>query len=582
MSPTPDANSIPPERIADWKYQCGMMIVMLCVGLGAAMTLETEIESRQSTGLWIALGLIGIWRWGWGLLHCVRAIIYRYIVYPRWAAAARRAVQAQGGVTDVVVLATTYRERSAITRAVIWAVVKEFGQLTGLKRSPRLVFVTGSPEDDVAVEREFRTAVDSERDAWTINGAPELVLLRGDCGKRPAIASGLKHIAAMGVDPDGVVVLMDGDSAPDLGAFAKVLPMFRLDLKVGAVTTNECAVIEAPMWYTEWIKLRFGQRHLYMCSVSLSKHLLCLTGRFSVFRADVVTSERFIEQIESDNLHNWLFGEYQMFSGDDKSSWYWLSANGYQTLYVPDAMVTTYEAVNENPFHRAVANLKRWSGNMLRNSGRAMSLGPQRLGLFPWLCCVDQKISFWTVLIGPTGMLLSIWHGRWGITASYVLWLLATRTFRVASAWKHSRRISLWYIPLQVASEWVGAAVKVWVVFHPVKQTWLNRGNRTLDSSRSVPFAGLRRRLATFYCCVAVTAFVLSVGAVTQFIPFLHELPLITTKRASLELAVHLEPELLESKLFFGARPIAEHDASAVHSLETSAITFRNPQELNR
>jgi len=72
------------------------------------------------------------------------------------------------------------------------------------------------------------------------------------------------------------------------------------------------------------------------------------------------------------------------------------------------------------------------------------------------------------------------------------------------------------------------------------------------------------------------------VGAVTQFIPFLHELPLITTKRASLELAVHLEPELLESKLFFGARPIAEHDASAVHSLETSAITFRNPQELNR
>jgi glycosyltransferase Alg8 len=581
MTPDPSI-TIPPERTADLRHQFWMFVAMVAVALWSAAMLEGNFGHSGLETFVLAMGLIGIWRWGWGLTHCFRAMGYRYYVYPRWAKQAAAAVRERGAVTEVVVLATTYKERPAITRAVIRSVIQEFSQLDAVKLVPRLVFVTGSDDDDVSVRREFDAAVAAFTENCVAPWPPKLSLLRGDRGKRPAIAAGLKHIAAEGVDPEGVVVLMDGDSAPDPGVFAKVLPMFRLSPKVGALTTNECAVIEAPMWYTEWIKLRFGQRHLYMCSVALSKHLLCLTGRFSVFRADVVASERFIEQIESDNLQNWLFGDYQMFSGDDKSSWYWLSANGYETLYVPDAMVTTYEAVNENPYHRAVANLKRWSGNMLRNSGRAMGLGPQRLGLFPWLCCVDQKISFWTVLIGPTCMLLGIYHGRWGLTASYLLWLLATRTFRVASAWRHSRRVSLWYIPLQVASEWVGAAVKVWVVFHPVKQTWLNRGNRTLDSSKSVAFAGLRRRLATFYCCVAVLAFVLSVGAITQFIPFVHELPLVSgARRATAEAG--FAPARSDAPVFFGARP---KPAAPILVNQTSEnhpeITFHNPEEMNR
>ena len=40
---------------------------------------------------------------------------------------------------------------------------------------------------------------------------------------------------------------------------------------------------------SEWHKLRFAQRHINMCSMALSKRVLTMTGRMSVFRATVVT-----------------------------------------------------------------------------------------------------------------------------------------------------------------------------------------------------------------------------------------------------------------------------------------------------
>lgn len=521
-----DMKEIASERTADGAQQLAMLAAMVMLIEWSVRTLSGRLHVLGPTTAWLTIGLIGVWRWGWGATHFTRAVWYRYISYPFLARNARAAVAQQGPVSEVVVLATTYCERRAITDLVVKSVLIALLPLPKECRST-VVVVTGSEDDDNAVRRAFDAVDYSDLSAQRARAKPELILLRGDQGKRPAIATGLRYIAKRGVDPDGVTVLMDGDSAPDADAFEKALPLFRLCPQLGAVTTNESANIDGPTWFTEWIKLRFGQRHMYMCSVSLSQHLLCLTGRFSIFRADIATNPGFINQIEADHLQNWLFGEYQMLSGDDKSTWYWLSAHGYRTLYVPDAMVRTFEAVTERSVHRAVANLKRWSGNMLRNSRRAISLGPARLGLFPWLCCIDQLVSFWTVLIGPTCLALGLFRARWDLVASYALWLLATRTVRVASAWRHGKRISLWYVPMQIVSEWVGAMVKVWVVFHPVKQNWLNRGNRTLDSSELLAFARVRRGVATLYCSATVVAFVLAVGTATHLLPFGREFALV-------------------------------------------------------
>src|SRR5262249_40321138 len=233
-----------------------------------------------------------------------------------------------------------------------------------------------------------------------------LVLLRGDRGKRLALADGLRAIAQARPHADGAVVLMDGDTILSPGMLRKVLPLFRLEPAVGAVTTNEDGFVHGPPWLAEWISMRFGQRHRTMCSVALSEKLLCLTGRLSVFRASVATDPSFRAQVENDSIDHWLWGPFEMLSGDDKSTWFWLAANGHRMLYPPDAMVTTVEVVQGSALNRAFANLRRWSGNTLRNSARVIALGPRKLGLFPWWCTVDQRLCNWTALVGPAATLL--------------------------------------------------------------------------------------------------------------------------------------------------------------------------------
>ena len=527
-----------PGHGASWPWQLLVLVSLL----GTAVALLPEASklgvSPRLTPL-VHLGLIGCWRWTWGITHYVRAAIYRYWLYPRLRQSAERAVAERGPVSQVDVIATTYHERAWITRAVVRSLVDEFHALTGQARPPRLVMIGGCDEDDRIVSEVFAECVDRHDRPASAAWPPQLTLLRGDRGKRSAISLGLDFLARHETpgqsSEDGVVVLMDGDTAWSAGLLAKVLPLFRLSPGVAAVTTNERSAVAGPVWFSEWLSLRFGQRHLYMCSLSFSDRLLCLTGRLSVFRAGVATDPSFREQIEKDGLEHWLFGRYDMLSGDDKSTWYWLASRGRRMLYVPDAMVTTFEVIGENPLHRALANMRRWSGNMLRNSRRAIWIGPGKLGLFPWLCTIDQSISFWTVLIGPLTLLLSWALGRYDLAAAYVLWLLATRTLRSAAAWRHGRRFSACYIPLQLCSEWVGAVVKMWVFFHPVKQNWLNRGKRTLDSSRHASFRFVRRGLATYFYAVSFLLFAFGVGLYSQLVPFVPELPLILGARGGLK-----------------------------------------------
>ena len=187
----------------------------------------------------------------------------------------------------------------------------------------------------------------------------------------------------------------------------KILPMFRLNRRLGALTTDQGVILTSPMWFAEWISLRFGQRHFYMCSLAFSRRLLCLTGRCSVFRADVATHPGFIHQIEADFVESWLFGRYPLFSGDDKSTAHWMVANGYDTLYVPDAKVTTYEFENVGAMkagHRQLAPLVR---QYAANFKPSRSDGTQSMETVSLALHVDQQLSMWTSLIGVTASIFA-------------------------------------------------------------------------------------------------------------------------------------------------------------------------------
>src|SRR5439155_1529227 len=99
---------------------------------------------------------------------------------------------------------------------------------------------------------------------------------------------------------------------------------------------------------------------------------------------------------------------------------------------------------------------------------------------FPWWCAVDQRLSNWTALVGPTVSLIALAGGYYEIAAGYLLWAMATRLGLAAIAWKHGRRFSAYYVPMQMFAEWANALIKIWVSSHPAKQSWMN-ANRTIE-----------------------------------------------------------------------------------------------------
>src|SRR3546814_2771761 len=80
-----------------------------------------------------------------------------------------------------------------------------------------------------------------------------------------------------------------------------------------------------------------------MCSMALTRRVLTLTGRMSLFRVGIVTDPRFIDDVQNDALDHWRLGRFKFLTGDDKSSWFSLMRLGWDTWYVPDAAISTVE-----------------------------------------------------------------------------------------------------------------------------------------------------------------------------------------------------------------------------------------------
>jgi glycosyltransferase Alg8 len=138
---------------------------------------------------------------------------------------------------------------------------------------------------------------------------------------------------------------------------------------------------------------------MMMSSMGLSRRVLTLTGRMSVFRADLATDPGFIRQVQCDYLDHWRLGRVDFLTGDDKSTWFWLLKNGYQMLYLPDVQTVSMERQPLPGFMAsAVTLMVRWFGNMMRTNGRALALPAKMIGPFTWWSLLDQRVSVWTTL----------------------------------------------------------------------------------------------------------------------------------------------------------------------------------------
>ncbi|MDX2212002.1 MAG: glycosyltransferase [Oculatellaceae cyanobacterium bins.114] len=431
----------------------------------------------------IGLGIIGIWRWLWFGLHLLRSGIYQKFVFARWRRQAN-AIPLED-LPPICLLVPTYKEKPWITKRVFRAIAEE---AKAFSQPLILVTVSSGPEEDADIIRALQLADP------TLSSVQVYHVADPGQGKRKALAVGLRELARLDLPKNTIVGLMDGDSVITPGTLQRCLPFFVMFPKLGALTTDEVPIVSGSYIFSEWFHLRFSQRHYQMCSISLSKKVLCLTGRFSLYRSEAALHPTFADQLENDMLNDWLWGQFKFLSGDDKTTWYWLLRRGnYELLYIPDVVVYSIETVSGSLFNRMYQNMRRWFGNMLRNGNRALALGPRRTGLFVWLCLLDQRLSMWTCLVSPFLLLVALFTGKWLVVGVLVCWLLFSRSLTLTLIfWNRESILKPVHLPLLLLSQWSSALIKIWTLMNLAQQRWFNRGDRKLSAdgnSRAVQIA---------------------------------------------------------------------------------------------
>ena len=394
-----------------------LVLLMVFLLVLAILSFPNRLFDPDVQQITLTIGALALWRYGWWMTHAIRSDIYRRVRYPKMRRKADAVWNAGWRPPVLHFMMTTYYEKPEITRKVLDSIV---AQIRDAEIPAKVWIGTGSSYDERVISDHIEATAE-DLDA-------ELTFVRQQQpGKRMAIGIVLRAIRRSGASARDLIVFMDGDAVLGEGVVQKSASLFGADPELQALTTDEDVISYGPGWMGRWLKMRFAQRRIAMQSHALSGKVLTLTGRMSMFRALHVLDSAFIRTVEADYLDHWLWGRFRFLSGDDKSTWYYLLTQKVRMTYVPDATVYTIEVIEGSGYTRMVANLRRWSGNMLRNGLRAIALGPRTVGPFIWWCLIDQRIAIWTTLVSPVlafyGSLLA---PSYAISA--LLWILATRT----------------------------------------------------------------------------------------------------------------------------------------------------------
>jgi mannuronan synthase len=445
---------------------------LLLLLLNLPKTINLYLNQRHAL---IGLALLGTWRYSWWLIHVLRSLIYAKIIFPRNRQQADLLWSCGIKPKRLFFLMTTYKELPETTHKVLASIVSEVLALA----IPAFLFIgIGDEEDAVIINDFFQTQA--------LNEQLTIILVRQKLpGKRYAIGETLRVLVNHGLEKDEPVIFMDGDTYFMPGCLAKSLSFFSLFPNLQALTTNEQAIVHgAPSWMEKWLAMRFAQRHFTMQSYALSNKILTLTGRMSIFRGKHLLEKGFIDIIENDHLQHWLWGKFRFLSGDDKSTWYYLLKAKAHMTYIPDAMTTTIEYIQGNALFRMKENLRRWSGNTLRNGARALALGPKRVGFFIWWCILDQRLAIWTMPAGLMIILLLAYTKASSLLLINLIWIAFSRLCLSCVLFYHYRRIDMSYPFLIYINQMLTSFIKIYIIFRLSQQRWQNRGNQQAGFNR--------------------------------------------------------------------------------------------------
>ena len=236
------------RTVYSWVWHLFYVLVLIA----ATLALPAEAWTRLDSELLLPIGIIGLWRYGWGLLHFTRAQIYRRWVFPRMRRMADQAEQAYPP-PEAYLLVTSFRIDSATSGRVYRAAFE------AAKRSDCPTTVVASiveMADQRLIKQIYARTVRSEAKVRLI-----FVRIAGT-GKRDALAYAFRAISLQRPDPNAVVAVIDGDSIVPPDLIGKSAGFFQMMPQVGALTTDEDCQVEGRRIFREWYSLRFAQRQI--------------------------------------------------------------------------------------------------------------------------------------------------------------------------------------------------------------------------------------------------------------------------------------------------------------------------------
>ncbi|WP_395813137.1 glycosyltransferase [Devosia sp.] len=482
----------------------GHLVYILLVA-AVVLTVPSPTADAEVRAVLVVIGLIGLWRYGWAMLHLGRSLWFRKVWFPPLRKRAEAALS-EDGVGHAFMLLTSFRIDEPTTTKVYAGAFRAAARAAG---GATVVASIVEPADEWLISH-LATAMYGESLPFGL----EFVRIPGT-GKRDALAHGFRAIAKHQPGPHDTVSVIDGDSIVPDDLIERCAGFFLVDARLGALTTDEVCTVEGAEIFRKWYSMRFVQRQILMCSNGLSKRVLTLTGRMSMFRAQLACDPTFIDHIQNDEIEHWRLGKIRMLTGDDKSSWFWLLSRGYHIYYVPDVVVETIEQPpSPNFVESARVLMTRWFGNMLRTNARALALGPHKIGFFTWWAVLDQRLSMWTSLSGLSlAVLGSFFVSGWTLVY-YVLWVMISRYLVVLSFLTTRPVVSVWYVPLLYFNQIFGSFIKILVFFRLDRQRW-TRQNTTLKPSDTPIFDRFKRYSSVYVTVVAVAVYLAALAVVS-------------------------------------------------------------------
>ncbi len=441
-------------------------LYLLSVAALALAVPEYYFDPRAAEFI-LVIGTVAVWRYSWAINHYCRALYYTRRVFPSMRARAD-ALGEEGKPAHAFFLITSFRIGSETSARVYRAVVRE-AIACGVPST--IIASVVEMADERLVKQMFHALKPPRRVAL------KLVRIAGT-GKRDGLAAGMRAISSSPVHLENTLALViDGDTILTPGLTAKCFPLFKLNPRLGALTTDEECTLDGGRrvrrWHRHWYNLRFAQRTVYMSSLALSRRVLTLTGRMSMFRGDIIGDSEFIDRVEFDHIDHWRLGRFRFLTGDDKSTWYQVLKEGWEMTYVPDARVLTIEEPPERNFLKgATVLMRRWFGNMLRTNARALKLPRRTIGTFTWWCLIDQRLTMWTSLFGLSIALLGSLKVGGSLLLAFILWILMTRYLLALGLAVFHKRFSASWPLLLYFNQIYGSLIKIYMLTHLNKQSW--------------------------------------------------------------------------------------------------------------